>query len=95
MSSLSNKKLNQNSKASSKLITPIPSNPFFLCNILADNAREYIMVSNQTFFGLFDVIYAFILAIVLGFMVRLLRLFRLHHHYNHIYFLFFFRIKQR
>jgi len=66
-----NQEFNQYSQPSSTLIFPIPNNPYFLCNILADNAREYIMISNQPFFGLFDVIYAFILAIVLGFMVRL------------------------
>src|SRR3954453_22839513 len=65
---------NQYSQPSSTLISPIPNNPYFLCNILADNAREYIMLSNQPFFGLFDVIYAFILAVVLGFMVRSLNI---------------------
>jgi hypothetical protein len=69
MSTSLNQEFNQLSQPSSTLILPIPNNPHFLCNILADNAREYIMISNQSFFGLFDVIYAFILAIVLGFMV--------------------------
>ncbi|RGB40912.1 GPI-GlcNAc transferase complex, PIG-H component-domain-containing protein [Rhizophagus diaphanus] len=68
MSTSLNQEYNQYSQPSSTIILPIPNNPYFLCNILADNAREYIMLSNHSFFGLFDVIYAFILAIVLGFM---------------------------
>ncbi|CAG8634002.1 17821_t:CDS:2 [Funneliformis caledonium] len=68
MSKSLNQEFNQFSQPFSTLISPIPNNPYFLCNILADNAREYIMLSDQSFFGLFDVIYAFILAVILGLM---------------------------
>ncbi|CAG8434453.1 13771_t:CDS:2 [Funneliformis mosseae] len=68
MSKSLNQEFNQFSQPFSTFISPIPNNPYFLCNILADNAREYIMLSDQSFFGLFDVIYAFILAVVLGLM---------------------------
>ncbi|CAI2165762.1 24_t:CDS:2 [Funneliformis geosporum] len=68
MSNSLNQEFNQFSQPCSAIISPIPNNPYFLCNILADNAREYIMLSDQSFFGLFDVIYAFILAVVLGLM---------------------------
>ncbi|CAG8434336.1 1357_t:CDS:2 [Diversispora eburnea] len=55
-----------NNKISTKIISSI--NPNFSVDILADNAREYTVTSDQSFLGLFDV-YAFVFTLAIGLMV--------------------------
>lgn len=55
-----------NTKISTKIISSI--NPNFSVDILADNAREYTVTSDQSFLGLFDV-YALAFALGVGLMV--------------------------
>ncbi|CAG8532333.1 8120_t:CDS:2 [Acaulospora morrowiae] len=56
--------LNSTNTTSTRIISTF--NPNFSFDILADNARVYTITSDQSFMGLFDVMYVLLFAIVIG-----------------------------